>query len=310
MTTDQTACPPHDVLRCALIGSLSEKDCASIEQHLAMCPECLRAAETIEPRDTLLELFRSAAAIQASLVPHVAASHELIDRFQRLAPSLLEATRRRPTWRAVVRKPTHCAGASAIAPVKSDSDAAPLRPCLYEGSASYAFLAPAQDGDELGRLGTYRIVRVLGEGGMGIVFEAEDTQLKRRVALKVMKPAIAASVAARKRFVREAQTVAALDHDNVVTIHQVGEDRGALSWRCPFCKAKVWMNVCGEMANCRSTRCWDRPRNGRRAGRGAAHGLIHRDIKPGNIWLEAGRARPRVKILDFGLARPSKRTRT
>src|SRR5262249_41444685 len=88
------------------------------------------------------------------------------------------------------------------------------------------FLAPAQAPDEVGRLGGYRVLRVLGQGGMGVVFQAEDVQLQRHVALKVMLPALAASESARARFLREARAAAAVKHDHIVTIHQVGQDRG------------------------------------------------------------------------------------
>ena len=84
-------------------------------------------------------------------------------------------------------------------------------------------LEPAQGPDELGRLGTYRILKVLGAGGMGVVYQAEDATLKRPVALKAMKPGLARSSSARQRFLREAQTAAAVRHDNVVTIYQAGE---------------------------------------------------------------------------------------
>ena len=80
------------------------------------------------------------------------------------------------------------------------------------------FLAPALSAAELGRIGTYHVLKVLGTGGMGIVLEAEDTQLGRRVALKVMKPTLAASPAAKARFLREARAAAAIQHDNVVTV--------------------------------------------------------------------------------------------
>ena len=90
----------------------------------------------------------------------------------------------------------------------------------------YDFLAPPQAPDELGRLGPYRVLKVLGAGGMGVVFQAEDPQLQRLVALKAMLPALAASDSARQRFLREAQAAAAIKHDHIVTIYQVGEDRG------------------------------------------------------------------------------------
>src|SRR5207302_2515059 len=88
------------------------------------------------------------------------------------------------------------------------------------------FLAPPQAPDEIGRLGDYRVLKVLGAGGMGVVFQAEDPRLKRKVALKAMLPALAASATAKQRFLREAQTAAAIEHDHIVPIFQVGEDRG------------------------------------------------------------------------------------
>src|SRR5690348_8839963 len=77
------------------------------------------------------------------------------------------------------------------------------------------FLDPAQGAEEMGRLGVYRILKVLGAGGMGIVFEAEDPRLRRRVALKVLRPAQARSAAARERFLQEARAAAAVEHDHV-----------------------------------------------------------------------------------------------
>src|SRR5205823_458951 len=89
-----------------------------------------------------------------------------------------------------------------------------------------SILAPAQGPGELGRLGPYRVLKVLGAGGMGVVYLAEDPHLQRQVALKAMLPALAASPAARERFLREARAAAALEHDHVVAVYQVGEDRG------------------------------------------------------------------------------------
>src|SRR5207302_159664 len=86
-----------------------------------------------------------------------------------------------------------------------------------------SMLAPPQGPGELGRLGAYRVLAVLGGGGMGMVFQAEDTTLRRPVALKVMRPTLAASPTARQRFLREAQSAAAVRHDHIVTIHQAGE---------------------------------------------------------------------------------------
>src|SRR6202035_314066 len=141
------------------------------------------------------------------------------------------------------------------------------------------FLSPSQAGDELGRLGKYRILEVLGHGGMGVVFKAEDSLLKRTVAIKAMLPAMAASASAGKRFLREAQAMAAVKHDHIVGIHDVDEDRGVPFMAMEFLK--------GEPLDERLKRAEEVPlaemlRIGREIAEGlaAAHGtgLIHRDI--------------------------------
>src|SRR5262249_9437455 len=84
-------------------------------------------------------------------------------------------------------------------------------------------LRPPQQPDELGRLGGYRVLRVLGEGGMGLVFLAEDPVLRRPLVLKVIKPEYAVHADARQRFLREARAAAALAHDHIMPVYQVGE---------------------------------------------------------------------------------------
>ena len=174
------------------------------------------------------------------------------------------------------------------------------------------FLAPPQADDELGRLGKYRILKVLGHGGMGVVFQAEDPSLKRTVALKAMLPALAASAGAGQRFLREAQAMAAVEHDHVVRIYQVDEDRGVPFLAMEFLK--------GEPLDERLEREGRLPlpevlRIGREVAEGlaAAHatGLIHRDVKPANVWLEAPQGPgqdPRLRAGPRGLARTPRLT--
>src|SRR5262249_13903809 len=96
--------------------------------------------------------------------------------------------------------------------------------------------APPESDDEIGRLGGYRILRKLGAGGMAVVYLAEDTVLRRHVALKVMRPTLADRNSARKRFLREARAVAAVEHENIVAIHQVGEEGGVAYLAMPLLK--------------------------------------------------------------------------
>jgi len=163
------------------------------------------------------------------------------------------------------------------------------------------------------KIGDYRIIAKLGEGGMGAVYRAEDVKLKREVALKVMRPEIAAHPASKERFLREARAVAALKHDHIVTIHQVGEEDGI-----PFLAMELLegMSLQDHLHSGKPLSWLDIARIGRDIARGLAlahsKGMIHRDIKPGNIWLETLDQSAdgvmnldiRVKILDFGLARP------
>ena len=90
-------------------------------------------------------------------------------------------------------------------------------------TTKYAFLDPPTNPDDLGVLGPYRVINELGRGGMGFVFQAEDTRLKRIVALKVMNEKIAATPHSRCRFVEEARSMAAVKHDNVATIYEVND---------------------------------------------------------------------------------------
>src|SRR5262249_1345507 len=120
--------------------------------------------------------------------------------------------------------------------VARSAEGAPAQCAFTAGDLS--FLAPAEPPDEMGRLGGYRVLKVLGAGGMGIVFEADDHRLKRHVALKVMRPTLAVNAFNRRRFLREAQATAALEHDGVVAIYQVGEDRGVAFLAMPLLRGE------------------------------------------------------------------------
>jgi len=147
-------------------------------------------------------------------------------------------------------------------------------------------------------LGRYRVLESLGEGGMGRVYLAEDPALGRKVAIKVLPPEVANDPARRERLLREARAASALNHPNIVTVHDVGEADGTLF-------------VAMERIEGATLRDWAARKSPaevlaivRQAARalGVAHaaGLVHRDLKPDNLMV---RADGLLKILDFGLAR-------
>jgi serine/threonine protein kinase len=171
------------------------------------------------------------------------------------------------------------------------------------GSESYAAASRPIGMPE--RLGPYRLVKPLGRGGMGVVYLAEDTQLRRPTALKVMLPEAAADAKARDRFLREARAAAAVRNDHVVTVYQVGDEGGTPYIAMELLRGSPLDVYLAREAAPAMTAIVRLARE-IATGLAAAHakGLVHRDIKPANIWLEAPRGR--VKILDFGLARPTK----
>lgn len=269
-----TMCPDRTTLRQFLLAELPENEAEALEQHLLECEVCCEQARDFQDSDTLLEALRSEPTVAED--PEAELVADLMQRFRLIPPS----------------GPNLAEEASPV------SDPAT---CIYEG----ADLKVPADAEGPSELGPYSLRKKLGSGGMGVVFEAEDRNLRRSVALKVMKPSLASVARARERFRREAQAAAAIEHEHIVTIYQVDEDQGV-----PYLAMQLLQ---GESLQSRLERLGRLPmdevlRIGREVAEGlaAAHerGLVHRDIKPSNIWLESEAVRDRggkVKIVDFGL---------
>jgi serine/threonine protein kinase len=293
--------PDRRVLEDFLLGRLPDADADRVASCLDQDPSWQALADGLDATDVFIEAVRSSAE-----TPPLSDSPSLCDLITRLERLCLAAGTTRiaqpETARDILGPPNTCTDLSFLRP--------PLQP------------------DELGRLGPFRVLKVLGKGGMGLVFRAEDTQLRRHIALKVIKPERAADTSHRERFLREARVAGAFQHDYVISIHQIGEDNGVLFLAMPL--------LAGETLEDRLRRECVLPVGdilliGRQIAEGLAaahaHGLIHRDIKPNNIWLERPPLHPpslegeekavilskeearkadgsRVKILDFGLAQP------
>jgi serine/threonine protein kinase len=274
-------------------GLVEEVEQLPLDEHLGYCSACLGLLAKVTGEDALQQVLRRGMTLHDD------------------AAVAVEMARLKQLARQIAAQEGSSASADTPSGMGSESVTRHIRGEVTPADGLPArineLLSPPQQDGELGRLGEFRVLRVLGQGGMGVVLLAEDIRLARRVALKVLQPNYAREPAAVSRFLREARAMALLEHDHVASVYQAGEVGGVVYLAMEL--------LDGETLE---ARLMQGPlpvpqvlRIGREAALGlaAAHeaGLIHRDVKPDNIFLQRICDGPivsyRVKLLDFGLAR-------
>ena len=210
------SCPNTDALQRYAMNELPPDQMLTITKHLVRCRFCnddvqmLKRAGATLAAPTPVDPFSSGTTARISPKP-AGSSTEI-----RSNPA--PATKPRDPYATAL--PTE----SRYAP--SPPTTAFSRKVPHHQSMLCSFLSPPQRDDEIGRLGPYRVLKILGHGGMGVVFEAEDEGLQRKVAIKTLHANHAADATARQRFMQEGRSAAAVDHENVVTVYGVNEENG------------------------------------------------------------------------------------
>lgn len=290
--SDSSICPsPEDLFRLKNDADLPQKVKETLQRHLAQCKNCQKILrEGLLQRNKQINLEASPQPESSGYPPPRPQGSLSKDPKTDSQPGDGQPAEAKPSGDTVKYDP----------PPETD----PNNP--------YPFLDPPEAEGEIGWLSNYRVFRVVGTGGMGVVFEAEDKDLRRRVALKVLRSDLG-DESYKKRFLQEARLAGQLQNEHIVTIFRVGEWTGPDAKSVPFLAMEF---LHGESLESRLIRDGTMPvREALKVTRQVAEGLwdahqanlIHRDIKPANIWLEAHPTSgefKRVKILDFGLAKP------
>ena len=281
MSDQISSCPTQEELKKCVYNQLSANEIETLKSHVKMCPKC-RVSFTTILKEKVGQENQGIGPIPPGTKADAKASS--------IAPV------------SAMQNPENAAQQKTDNPLYSTQQKV-ITPQL---KPAYPFLEPPTKPGGIGCLGDYELIRVLGEGGMGIVFEADDKRLGRKVALKVLRPELT-DESFRQRFEREGKISSSIQDDNICLVYQVGvhnsvsymameflkgEDLDAKLKRDGWLPIPVVFKIAKQMA----------------LGLAVAHEkkLIHRDIKPANVWLESSGSVgdfKRVKLLDFGLAK-------
>lgn len=270
-------CPAREELSDVLSGR-NAPAADRVLGHLETCARCSALAEEISREDELAQVIRARPPVTPDDSAEINA---LIGRVRQVVAEKsgrveVEALNSwdNHSFRVSASRSTASAGAGGANEV-----------ARWENWVRATF--PPADGSNAVRIANYLIRRVLGAGGMGVVFEAEDTVLRRPVAIKLLRPERATDDAARQRFLREARAAAGIQHDNVVALHSVGEERGIPYLVMPLLQGRSlagWLRERPRPSYAEVLQIGEEIASG--LAEAHRHGLIHRDVKPANVFLE------------------------
>jgi serine/threonine-protein kinase len=259
-----SSCPDVGELERFLVGQVTEADADRVEQHLGQCGACLKTMHALTGEDTLVQAMRRPASAVTQELPGDVLD-DLVVRFRSMQ---LPGTD----------------------PAQRSQDRSNERD---------DFLAAPEGPGEIGRLGSYRVLKVLGAGGMGVVYQARQARPQRLVALKMIL-AGARGGERLARFRSETEVVARLQHPNIVQVYEVGEHDGRPYFAMEFlgggslgqklAAAPLTVRAAAELAAALA----------RAVQHAHERGVVHRDLKPANVLLTADGT---PKIVDFGLAK-------
>jgi tetratricopeptide (TPR) repeat protein len=271
----QLPCPVPADLERLVLGDMPDVEMEILEGHVSQCAHCLEVFRALTREDALVAAVRAGG--QKGGIPRAAVDETLIARLCRL----------RQEWLVPAAPPQATPAAGSM-------------PALEKAGDLSNLLAPPGAPDELGRIGPYGILRVLGSGGMGIVFAARQARPQRVVALKMIVAGRGVRQNRLDRFRGESEILARLRHPNIVQVHEVGEHDGRPYFTMEYAAG-------GSLAQ-KLAAAPLAPREAAEVLRtlslavhsAHAQGIVHRDLKPSNVLLAADGT---LRIGDFGLAK-------